>query len=170
MRVGPHSQFRAVRPTRGNPRTQGRECLSAGASRGASAAVVSYPNRATNSPSALSLLQVQDTLTSLHKLATSYRRLMPRDCRNVLNLMILGQHEQSNAVRPIRGNPNRLADRGASTAVASCHTSATNSPSALSLLQVQDTLTSLHGLATSYRRLMPPTTCVVGDGSESRWH
>jgi hypothetical protein len=43
----------------------------------ASAAVASYPNRATNSPSALSLLQVQDTLTSLHKLATSYRRLMP---------------------------------------------------------------------------------------------
>jgi UDP-N-acetylmuramyl pentapeptide synthase len=46
-------------------------------SQGASAAVASYPSRATNSPSALSLLQVQDTLTSLHKLATSYRRLMP---------------------------------------------------------------------------------------------
>jgi hypothetical protein len=51
--------------------------FSESSSWGASAAVASYPNRATNSPSALSLLQVQDTLTSLHKLATSYRRLMP---------------------------------------------------------------------------------------------
>ncbi len=54
-----------------------KQCVSDVSSRGASAAVDSYPNRATNSPSALSLLQVQDTLTSLHKLATSYRRLLP---------------------------------------------------------------------------------------------
>ena len=46
------------------------------ASTGASAAVVSNPTSATNSPSALALLQVQDTLTSLHELATSYRRLI----------------------------------------------------------------------------------------------
>ncbi len=45
--------------------------------REASAAAVSNPTRATNSPSALMLLQVQDTLTSLHKLATNCRRLMP---------------------------------------------------------------------------------------------
>jgi UDP-N-acetylmuramoyl-tripeptide--D-alanyl-D-alanine ligase len=36
-----------------------------------------------------------------------------------------------------------------------------NSPSALALLQVQDTLTALHKLATNYRRLMPPTTRVI---------
>jgi len=36
-----------------------------------------------------------------------------------------------------------------------------NSPSALALLQVQDTLTTLHKLATNYRRLMPPTTRVI---------
>ena len=44
---------------------------------GASAALVSDPTRAMNSPSDLSLLQVQDTLTALHKLAPSYRQLMP---------------------------------------------------------------------------------------------
>jgi hypothetical protein len=44
---------------------------------GASAALVSDPPRAMKSPSGLSLLQVQDTLTTLRKLAPSYRQLMP---------------------------------------------------------------------------------------------
>ena len=44
---------------------------------GASAALVSDPPRAINSLRGLSLLQVQDTLTTLHKLAPSYRQLMP---------------------------------------------------------------------------------------------
>lgn len=59
------------------PRFDGHEFLEDAAQRGASAAVVSHPTRAMNSPSALALLQVQDTLTALHKLATNYRRLMP---------------------------------------------------------------------------------------------
>jgi UDP-N-acetylmuramoyl-tripeptide--D-alanyl-D-alanine ligase len=59
------------------PRFDGHEFLDDAAQRGASAAVVSHPTRAMNSPSALALLQVQDTLTALHKLATNYRRLMP---------------------------------------------------------------------------------------------
>jgi len=58
------------------PRFDGHEFLDDAAQRGASAAVVSHPTRAMNSPSALALLQVQDTLTALHKLATNYRRLM----------------------------------------------------------------------------------------------
>ncbi|HUK81137.1 MAG TPA: UDP-N-acetylmuramoyl-tripeptide--D-alanyl-D-alanine ligase [Verrucomicrobiae bacterium] len=58
------------------PRFDGHEFVSDAASRGASAAVVSHPTRAMNSPSALALLQVQDTLTALHKLATNYRRQM----------------------------------------------------------------------------------------------
>ncbi|HUI06900.1 MAG TPA: hypothetical protein VL486_07820 [Verrucomicrobiae bacterium] len=45
---------------------------------GASAAIVSDPTRAMNSPSDLALLQVQDTLTALHKLAPGYRQLMPQ--------------------------------------------------------------------------------------------
>jgi len=59
------------------PRFDGHEFLRDAAERGASAAVVSNPTCATNSPSVLALLQVQDTLTALHKLATNYRRLMP---------------------------------------------------------------------------------------------
>ena len=65
------------------PRFDGHEFVSDVARLGASAAVVSDPTRATNSPSALALLQVQDTLTALHKLATSYRRLMPPTTRVV---------------------------------------------------------------------------------------
>jgi UDP-N-acetylmuramoyl-tripeptide--D-alanyl-D-alanine ligase len=58
------------------PRFDGHEFLSVAAERGASAAVVSiHPTRAINSPSVLALLQVPDTLTALHKLATSHRRL-----------------------------------------------------------------------------------------------
>jgi UDP-N-acetylmuramoyl-tripeptide--D-alanyl-D-alanine ligase len=63
------------------PRFDGHQFVSDAASRGASAAVVSNPTCATNSPSALALLQVQDTLTALHKLATNYRRLMPPTMR-----------------------------------------------------------------------------------------
>jgi hypothetical protein len=45
---------------------------------GASTALVSDPLRAMNSLSDLSLLQVQDTLTTpLRKLAPNYRQLMP---------------------------------------------------------------------------------------------
>jgi UDP-N-acetylmuramyl pentapeptide synthase len=52
--------------------------LSDVAEPGASAAIVSDPTRAMNSPSDLALLQTQDTLTALHKLAPSYRQLMPQ--------------------------------------------------------------------------------------------
>jgi UDP-N-acetylmuramoyl-tripeptide--D-alanyl-D-alanine ligase len=62
-------------------RFDGHEFVEDVANRGASAAVVSNPTRAMNSPSALALLQVQDTLTALHKLATNYRRLMPPTTR-----------------------------------------------------------------------------------------
>ena len=65
------------------PRFDGHEFVSDVARLGASAAVVSNPTRAMNSPSALALLQVQDTLTALHKLATNYRRLMPPTTRVV---------------------------------------------------------------------------------------
>ncbi len=56
----------------------GNEFLADVAGLGASAAIVSDPTRAMNSPSDLALLQVQDTLTALHKLAPSYRQLMPQ--------------------------------------------------------------------------------------------
>ncbi len=65
------------------PHFDGHEFIPDVARLGASAAVVSNPTRAMNSPSALSLLQVQDTLTALHKLATNYRRLMPPTTRLV---------------------------------------------------------------------------------------
>jgi len=62
-------------------RFDGHEFLNEAAERGASAAVVAYPTiSAINSPS-VALLQVPDTLTALHKLATSYRRLMPPAAR-----------------------------------------------------------------------------------------
>ena len=56
----------------------GNEFLPDVAEAGASAAIVSDPTRAMNSPSDLALLQVQDTLTALHKLAPGYRQLMPQ--------------------------------------------------------------------------------------------
>ena len=62
-------------------RFDGHQFVLDAANRGASAAVVSNPTCAMNSPSALALLQVQDTLTALHKLATNYRRLMPPTLR-----------------------------------------------------------------------------------------
>ena len=63
------------------PHFDGHDFVNVAAERGASAAVVSYPTRAMNSPSAFALLQVEDTLTALHKLATNYRRLMPPTTR-----------------------------------------------------------------------------------------
>jgi UDP-N-acetylmuramoyl-tripeptide--D-alanyl-D-alanine ligase len=65
------------------PRFDGHQFVVDAAQRGASAAVVSDPTCAMHSPSALALLQVQDTLTALHKLATNYRRLMPPTTRIV---------------------------------------------------------------------------------------
>jgi len=59
------------------PHFDGHQFLGDAAQRGASAAVVSNPTSAINSPGALALLEVPDTLTALHKLATNYRRLMP---------------------------------------------------------------------------------------------
>ncbi|MCX7915130.1 MAG: UDP-N-acetylmuramoyl-tripeptide--D-alanyl-D-alanine ligase, partial [Verrucomicrobiae bacterium] len=58
------------------PRFDGHQFLVDAARLGAGAAVVSDPTCAMNSPSALALLQVQDTLTALHKLAANYRRLL----------------------------------------------------------------------------------------------
>ena len=63
------------------PRFDGHEFVEDVARLGARAAVVSNPTRAINSPSGLALLQVQDTLTALHKLATNYRRLLPPTTR-----------------------------------------------------------------------------------------
>lgn len=63
------------------PHFDGHDFINVAAERGASAAVVSYPTRAANSPSAFALLQVEDTLTALHKLATNYRRQMPPSTR-----------------------------------------------------------------------------------------
>ena len=56
----------------------GHEFLADVVGSGASAALVSDSPRAINSLRDLSLLQVQDTLTKLHKLAPSYRQLMPQ--------------------------------------------------------------------------------------------
>ncbi len=75
--IGQGDCFIALR----GPRFDGHDFVQDAAERGASAAVVSYPTHAANSPSALALLQVQDTLTALHKLATNYRRLMPPTTR-----------------------------------------------------------------------------------------
>ena len=61
-----------------NPAIDGYEFLSNVVGSGASAALASDSPRAINSLRDLSLLQVQDTLTKLHKLAPSYRRLMPQ--------------------------------------------------------------------------------------------
>src|SRR5437016_2644901 len=61
-----------------NPVIDGHEFLTDVVGSGASAALVSDSPRAINSLRDLSLLQVQDTLTKLHKLAPNYRRLMPQ--------------------------------------------------------------------------------------------
>src|SRR6266404_3279226 len=135
-----HQAGRGCRNALRNSSIDGHEFLSDVVGSGASAALVSDSPRAINSLRDLSLLQVQDTLTKLHKLAPSYRRLMPQ--------------------RPFRGhkfskNVVRSGVIGASTALVSDSPRAINSLRDLSLLQVQDTLTKLHKLAPSYRRLMP---------------
>ena len=61
-----------------NSSIDGHEFLTDVVGSGASAALVSDSPRAINSLRDLSLLQVQGTLTKLHKLAPSYRRLMPQ--------------------------------------------------------------------------------------------
>ena len=81
------------------PHFDGHDFVNVAAERGASAAVASYPTRAMNSPSAFALLQVEDTLTALHKLATNYRRLMPRSC--VLTIASIGQSGK------LEGNRNK---------------------------------------------------------------
>ena len=101
------------------PRFDGHEFVPDVARLGASAAVVSDPTRAMNSPSALALLQVQDTLTALHKLATNYRRLMPPTTRVIavtgssgktttkqLIASVLG--ERFNVVESSGNNNNRI--------------------------------------------------------------
>jgi UDP-N-acetylmuramoyl-tripeptide--D-alanyl-D-alanine ligase len=101
------------------PRFDGHEFVPDVARLGASAAVVSDPTRAMNSPSALALLQVQDTLTALHKLATNYRRLMPPTTRLIavtgssgktttkqLIASVLG--ERFNVVESSGNNNNRI--------------------------------------------------------------
>lgn len=79
-RLRPRSCFVALR----GPRFDGHEFVADAARLGAGAAVVSDPTRAMNSPSALALLQVQDTLTALHKLAANYRRLLPPTTRLIV--------------------------------------------------------------------------------------
>ena len=61
-----------------NPVIDGHEFFTDVVGSGASAALVSDSPRAINSLRDLSLLQVQDTLTKLHKLAPNYRQLMPQ--------------------------------------------------------------------------------------------
>ena len=61
----------------GNPPQDDNRFSSTVAGVGASAAIASDPSRAMYSPSDFAPLQAQDTLT-LHKLAPSYRQLMPQ--------------------------------------------------------------------------------------------
>jgi len=63
------------------PRFDGHNFVMEAERRGASAAVVSDPTCAMDSPSAFALLLVQDTLTALHELATNYRRRKLRGVR-----------------------------------------------------------------------------------------
>jgi murE/murF fusion protein len=62
-------------------RFDGHEFLNEAANRGVSAAVVSQPTQSANNSPSVALLQVPDTLTALHQLATNYRRLMPPAAR-----------------------------------------------------------------------------------------
>ena len=80
MRIRELTPLRNAQLMRGS-HLDGHDFLNVVVERGASAAVVSYPTRAMNSPSAFALLQVEDTLTALHKLATNYRRQMPHSTR-----------------------------------------------------------------------------------------
>jgi len=124
---------------------------------GASAALVSDSPRAINSLRDLSLLQVQGTLTKLHKLAPNYRRLMPQ--RPFSWPVLPASNGKSTSQDPVLVLGNEfLSDEvgsGASAALVSDSPRAINSLRDLSLLQVQGTLTKLHKLAPSYRQLMP---------------
>src|SRR6267142_2563115 len=78
MRLEQLAQVSNTRFMRCESHFDGHDFVNGAVMRGHQTAVASYPTRAANSPSAFALLQVEDTLTALHKLATNYRRLMPR--------------------------------------------------------------------------------------------
>lgn len=79
--IQPGDCFVALR----GPRHDGHDFVLEAARLGASAAVVSDPTRAMHLQPLplLGVLQVQDTLTALHKLATNYRRQCPPETRVV---------------------------------------------------------------------------------------
>ena len=110
MRLEQLAQLSNTRFVRGNSHFDSHDPVSGAVMLGHQTAVASYPTRAMNSPSAFALLQVEDTLTALRKLATNYRRLMPRsyvltiapirppgkaegnqNCHNFLNLGTRGE-------------------------------------------------------------------------------
>jgi len=102
-------------------RFDGHEFLNVAAERGASAAVVSQPTKsAINSPS-VALLQVSDTLTALHQLATNYRRLMPPAARVIavsgangktttkeMIAAVLSQNHRARIVKTLANNNNHI--------------------------------------------------------------
>jgi hypothetical protein len=108
---------------------------------------VSDSPRAMNSLRVLSLLQVHNTLTKLHKLAPSYRQLMP--------LRPFTAPAAASVIINVKPILSDVAETGASAALVSDSPRAMNSLRVLSLLQVHNTLTKLHKLAPSYRQLMP---------------
>ena len=87
MRLKHLAQLSDPRPVRRSSRFDGHDFVNDAVMRGHQTAVDSYPTRAANSPSAFALLQVEDTLTALHKLATNYRRLMPRSSAHTIALI-----------------------------------------------------------------------------------
>ena len=88
MRLEQLAQLSNTRFVRGNSHFDSHDPVNGAVMLGHQTAVASYPTRAMNSPSAFALLQVEDTLTALRKLATNYRRLMPRSC--VLTIVPIG--------------------------------------------------------------------------------
>ena len=110
MRLKQFAQLSDTQLVRRSPHFDGQDFVDDAVMWGHQTAVASYPTRAMNSPSAFALLQVEDTLTALRKLATNYRRLMPRssarsiapirppgeaegnqNCHNFLNLGTRGE-------------------------------------------------------------------------------
>src|SRR5258706_309261 len=87
MRLKHLAQLSGTRSVRCSSHFDGHDFLNDAVVRGHQTAVASYPTRAANSPSAFALLQVEDTLTALHKLATNYRRLMPRSSAHTIALI-----------------------------------------------------------------------------------
>ena len=77
-KVGRHQAGGSCRVTLRSASIDEHELILNVVGSGASAALASDSPRAINSLRDLSLLQVQDTLTKLHKLAPSYRQLMPQ--------------------------------------------------------------------------------------------